>query len=329
MVEGREIDVKPLFKKVGIDARGMKPLVETPKMYPFKTVGDLRQNWSYFMTLGLTVLNQKMKQEESKPPHTMGIIGIGNGIEGVAAAKIFGESLRRLVVTDVKSEILTGALLNIRRNIDTTKLQVTGLVGSFAEPLEAEGIQVDLLAGNVPNLPSEEDQELITGADHGTFMPREWYEKYQPPEKFGKWALGTQYAYLKSAARVMNKGGSALTLVGGRFPLALTDELFHEADFDDVNEVISGYKEQTEPEPDFLGYSQFEDAFGVSFDFYPHAWAEETLRRENIGNPTRVHNAAKIKSVLQEQRKSAKDALSLYHQGVPSGHTVHLLRGIR
>src|SRR3989344_2638992 len=330
MLEGKAINVSPLFQKIGLDTKGLWPIVETPKMYPYKIEGDIRQNWSYFMTFGLSALRQEMLKNQQKLPASIGITGIGNGIEGIAAAKIFENSLRQLFIVDTDNEILNGALVNIRRNINKTRVEVIGHVGSFAEPLEAEGVQVDLFAGNVPNLPSEEDQELITGADHGTFMPRAWYEKYQPPEKFMQWALGTQYAHLKSARNVVKEGGSALTLVGGRFPLHLADDLFKETGYQDLQEVISGLKEQTEPEPDFLGYSRFEEAFeDVAFDFYPYAAAERVLQESNIANPTRVHNAARIKTVLRNLRKSAGDALSLYHQGIACGHTVHLFRGTR
>jgi len=329
MIEGREIDANPLFQKMGLDTNGVHPFVETPKMYPFKENGDIRQNWSYFMSFGLLALKQKIQDEDSQPPKTMGIVGIGNGIEGVAAAKIFPESLRELHVVDTDSEILTGALTNIRRNVDRTRLKIVGHVGSFAEPLIQKDIKLDLLTGNVPNLPSDEDQTLVTGADRGTFMPRALVEAYAPPEKFVRWALSTQYAYLKSAAQAVKEGGSVLTLVGGRFPLALTDQLFQETGYQDTHEVISGYKEQTEAEPDFRGYSAFEGAFGVSFDFYPHAWAEEELRSNKIGNPTKIHNAVKIKALLQSQRVSAQQALEQFHTGSAFGHTVHLFRGVK
>lgn len=329
MLEGKEIDASPLFQKIGLDTKGLWPIVETPKMYPYKIEGDIRQNWSYFMTFGLSALRQEMLKNQQKLPASIGITGIGNGIEGIAAAKIFENSLRQLFIVDTDNEILNGALVNIRRNINKTRVEVIGHVGSFAEPLEAEGVQVDLFAGNVPNLPSEEDQELITGADHGSFMPRAWYEKYQPPEKFMQWALGTQYAHLKSARNVVKEGGSALTLVGGRFPLHLADELYNETGYQDPQEVISGYKEQTEPGPDLRGYGQFEKLFGVSFHFYMQDIAEKALKAVGIANPTRMHNAAKIKSVLEPYSKSAQEAYALYQEGIPCGHTVHLLQGTR
>jgi len=325
----RNVDVSPLFRAAGLETRGLQPIHETSKMYPFKN-GDVTQNWSYFMISGLRKLQETLVQNYQKLPENIGIVGIGSGVEGIAAARIFHESIRRLFVTDIDQKILEGAVSNIKRNVDTKKVEVVGHVGSFAEPLEAKEVQLDLIAGNVPNLPSAQDQKLRSGADLGTFMPRGLYEKYTPPEKFVKWALGAQYAYLTSASRVVREGGSALTLVGGRFPLPLVKELFEAAGFGSSNEVIAGYKEQTEPEPDFKGYSKFEAGFtDVSFDFYVQKAAEQILANANIENPTSRHTGVQIKGVLKDQRKSALAALVLYPQGISCGHTVHLFQGVK
>lgn len=334
MLKEREIDVTPLFDKIGLRTQRSIQITEGPKMYPFKTDGDIRQNWSYFMTYGFMELKRKMKRERVNPPESIGIVGIGNGIEGIVAAKIFRSSLKRLFVIDTDEEILDGALENIKRNVTARKrkrLDIIGLQGSFAEPLEAEKVRLDLIAGNVPNLPSEQDQALKTGEDLGTFMPRGLYEKYAPPEKFVQWALGAQYAFLTSSAKALRRGGSALTLVGGRFPLSLTQELFEEAGFRKSDELIAGYKEQTEPAPDFAGYAKFEDAFDeVSFDFYPHTSAIDMLEDAGITHPTRMQTGARLKEILHNQRQSARQALAAYKShNTAFGHSVHLLRGVK
>ncbi|HLD08166.1 MAG TPA: hypothetical protein VJB60_03810 [Candidatus Peribacterales bacterium] len=331
MLEGKEINVCPMFDGLGISTRGLQPIVQTPGMYPYKEQGDVRKNWSYFMSYGLTALRQDFTQRSVPNPRIMALTGIGNGLEGIAAARIFPDSLRRLHVIDVDQEILRGALHNIRRNVETTHLEIIGHVGSFFEPIEGDGAVIDLAAGNVPNLPSEEDQKLITGSDKGTFMPREWFERYLPPEIFLKWALGTQYAFLMSASKVVRKEGSAMTLVGGRFPLPLAKDLFTQTGYERPEEVICGFKQQTEPTPDYRGYSAFEQASDdVRFDFYLYENAQKRLAQSNIGNPTRIHTGSKIKSTLEDLKVSAQQALEVHSRGTTLfGHTVHLFRGIR
>ena len=154
------------------------------------------------------------------------------------------------------------------------------------------------------------------------------YEGYNPPEKFVRWALGAQFAYLSSAKEVIRPGGTIITELGGRVPLQLVRDLFQELDLE-FQEIVTGFKEQTEALIDFQGYHRLEKQYGVEFEFYLYQKSFALLKQEQIKNPTAEFSADQIKTLLAPHKVSAKKALELFRQDVAVGHTVHLFRGIK
>lgn len=318
------IDVSALFQKCGIDLP-MTTIIETEGMYPYKP--SVEDNWAYFTAVGFQALARILMQEE-KRVESIGIVGIGSGVEGIAALHIFHDQIRHLVISDVDEGILQGAVKNLAAILQSNHVQLTAVVGSFCESIKTHGIELDLVHANIPNLPASDSEDLSKGAEKGTFLPASLYEEYAPPEKFVSWALGAQFAYLSSAKEVVREGGTIITELGGRVPLQLVRELFKEVGLD-FQEVVTGFKEQTEALIDFTGYHQLETQHGVEFEFYLCKESFALLEQRGIKNPTSEVSAEEIKSILEPYKVSAGKALECYRDGIAVGHTVHLFRGVK
>ena len=195
-IEQRKIvDVSPLFRAAGIESESAS-IIETPAMYPHKE--RVEDNWAYYTAVGFKRLKELLEQE-GKRAKEIGIVGIGSGVEGIAAARIFRPDLRRLVVSDIDYDVLNGSEDNIRNSTRGSGVEVIAVKGSFAEPMAQAGYKLDLIHGNIPNLPSTGSEDFTQGAEKGTFLPSSLYEGYSPPDKFAGWAMGAQNAYIQSA----------------------------------------------------------------------------------------------------------------------------------
>ena len=303
-------------------------------MYEHKE--ETLKNWSYFSGWGFKHLNRILKRE-GHPLSSMAIIGIGSGVEGILAGKISQPYLEELVITDIDDGVASGAFRNIKAVI-SPNIYVQPLKGSFCQPISETiclptskniyGLKVDLVYGNIPNLPALSDMDLSKGAEKGTFVPPQLYDCYNPPSKFKAWGLAAQYAFLQSAKSVLRPGGSIVTALGGRMPIKIVEELFEvcELEFEDV---IVGFKEQTEAKIDFEGYHRLEKENGVSFEFYLYQEVIDFLRDKGISNPSDGISGRILKSMLRPYMVSAGAALKLYERNIPVGHTVHLFRGVQ
>lgn len=320
----RRIDLSLFLEKVGLTGESAE-ISESPDMYPHKE--KVEENWSYYTGWGFRRLKE-IFETEKKIPSSVAIVGIGSGVEGILAAKVFRPHLRNLIVTDIDSGVADGAAKNIEDAINDRGVRITSLVGSYCEPLEKAGMTADLIYGNIPNLPSAEEVDLSQGAEKGTFVPPSLYEGYKPPQKFVDWAMGSQFAYLQSAKKVLPDGGSVVTALGGRMPLSLVRELFADCGLR-LEEVTTGFKEQTEALIDFQGYHRLEQEVGVSFEFYLYQQAVGLMKEKGITNPSNQVSGEELKKLLEPFKVSAGKALDLYGQKVPVGHTVHLFRGIK
>ena len=314
----KQVNIAPLFRKLGLEMAD-HIISEAPEMYPFK--GRVEDNWAYYTGAAFLKLRTVLEQEQATVKN-FSIVGIGSGVEGVAALKIFHLGIENLTITDIDKITAQGAA----DNIGPQRANIIPLVGSFAEPLAALPFKQDIIFGNVPNLPSAENQQLNSGEDKGTFIPVTSYEDYHVPRKYQQWALAAQYAYLQSAKQVLAKNGSVFTELGGRIPLDLVKELFVDCNLK-ISEVLVGFKEQTEALIDFEGYHRLEQAYGVKFDFYLYKESADLMEKYGITNPTSVVSGEQLKLLLQTFRVNAGQALELFNRGISVGHTVHIFRG--
>jgi len=319
----KQVNITPLLQKAAL-GNGNVAITETPGMYTYKT--KVEDNWAYYTAEGFKIL-KKILEHEKKPAGNFAIVGIGSGVEGILALKVFAGGLDNLVVSDIDNEILKGAQANIlstAKQYQTTFLQ---LIKSFTEPMQALPFKFNVIYGNIPNLPSKVGQDLKFGDEKGTFLPIDTFQKYGPPPEFAKWAMAAQYAYLQSAKKVLKAGGSILTELGGRMPLETVQKLFDTCGFK-MDEILVGFKEQTEPLMDFAGYHEFENRYGVKFDFYKYEESKKLMEEKGITNPTNLISGENLKKLLAPFKVNAGQALELFKQGIAVGHTVHIFRGI-
>ncbi len=123
----------------------------------------------------------------------------------------------------------------------------------------------------------------------------------------------------------MNPEGVVVDAIGARVPYEILEQLFTANDYK-VNELISLYKIQSEPEDTLLGYSRGEKNLGIEFDFYDHekAWPfwQENFEDKKLTTP-------QIKEVLKPFRISATQALNAFEErGKQAGHICSILEGI-
>lgn len=323
MFSDKKINLSSFLEEVGLTGENVE-IFESPGMYPHKERAE--DNWSYFTAWGFRWL-YKILTDEGKTVNNLSIVGIGSGVEGILAGKIFQPKLKTLVITDIDREVVSGALQNIQ-NTMLGHTAVTPLIGSFCEPIARANMYVDLIFGNIPNLPASGAEDLSLGAEKGTFVPSLLYNGYKPSVKFISWALGSQFAYLQSAYKVLPVGGSVVTALGGRMPISVVEELFSSCNFR-LEDVLVGFKEQTEALIDFQGYHRLEQEHGVSFEFYVYRDAIELMEKNGIKNPSSEISGKELKVLLEPFKISAGESLSLHERKISVGHTVHLFRGIK
>lgn len=317
-----KINLSSFLEKFGLQNKNIE-ITENSGMYPHKE--KIEENWSYYTGCGFNRLKE-IFSEEKKEISTIAIVGIGSGVEGILATEIFKPELKNLIITDIDSEIIDEATKNIKSVSEKNEVIVTPLVGSYCEPIEKNGTKIDLIYGNIPNLPSSSEIDLSQGAEKGTFVPSSLYEGYKPPQKFINWAMGSQFAFLQSAKKVLSKDGSIVTALGGRMPLSLVKELFENSELK-LEEIMVGFKEQTEALIDFKGYHRLESKYGVSFEYYLFQEVMKTMKEKNIENPSNKISGEELKRILEPFKISSGKALELYKNGISIGHTVHLFRG--
>jgi len=96
-----------------------------------------------------------------------------------------------------------------------------------------------------------------------------------------------------------------------------------------MEEVIVGFKEQTEALIDFMGYGKFEEEYGVSFEFYLYEESKKLIEEKKIENPTFTMKGDELKKLLEPYKVSSQRALELLKKDIAVGHTVHLFRGLK
>ncbi|PIN74555.1 hypothetical protein COV18_06670 [Candidatus Woesearchaeota archaeon CG10_big_fil_rev_8_21_14_0_10_37_12] len=323
-MHGKKVNITPLFQQAGIET-GRIEIIETEGMYPYKE--KIEDNWAFYTAVACKELT-RIFASEHKIIKDAAIVGICSGVEAIALVHLFKDQLKNVIVTDVDAEILKGTIFNLNNSLEKNNIDFIPLVGSFCEPIEKTDYLVDFVHANIPNLPASGEEDLTKGAEKGTFLKSELYDKYQPPEKFVGWALAAQYAYLQSAKKITKQNGSIITELGGRIPMNLVEELFDECGLQ-LQEVLVGFKEQTEALIDFIGYSKLEKEYGTSFDFYSYEESKKVLEEHKITNPTTEKSGKEIKELLAPYKVSATEALELHKQGVAVGHTVHVFRGMK
>ena len=315
------IDLTDFFSYCGVPS-GKIAIVQDDGVYPFNR--DYEANWTYYTLKGLPFLRNSL----GKISKNIACIAAGNGVEAIGMGIFFPE-LANLVLTDIDAGVVSGGVANVLLNIPGFTEYVTGKVGSLCDPLIQTGLEFDLIFGNVPNLICDEEKDLSDGNDKGTFMKKNTLSQ-NIPEKFTQWGLATQYEFLTGAYKALRKGGSVVSLIGGRVPGSVIGNLFKSCGLKLQLDLPMGFKWQTQPKIDFMGYAELEKKHGVLFAFYEYEKAREILKVAGVPNPTMSMSSMQMKDILEGVEVTAAQALELYKKKrAKFGHIVHMCRGVK
>ena len=126
-MQSNMVNISALFQACGIKTEDVY-ILETEGMYPYKQV--VEENWAYYTAKALQRL-KFLLDKEGKKIETAGIVGICSGVEGIALARVFQETLKSMIVTDIDEEILQGTLQNLKAA--TQGVTILPKVGLFCE----------------------------------------------------------------------------------------------------------------------------------------------------------------------------------------------------
>ena len=305
------LEIGDLFKEVGIKKTGTVLMNENT--YDFDS-NNPRYSWLYAALLGF----QELKRQ-GLSPESFATIGTGSGIDSSGAFEIFHP--KKIYQVDVHPNVLEIADKNAKSLIGN-ETEVYTFLGDLCQPLIERGVRVDLAYANIPNIPSDEPiwNKKVSASK---FMVR---DANDCPEIFQKWCLTLQYLFLKQAKQILTPKGVVVDAVGARVPYDILSRLFTENGYK-VNELVSVYKLQSEPEDVLPGYVKAEKENEIEFDFYEHemAWGlwQTELQKQKFNTPG-------LKKALQPFRMSAAKALHAFlRDGTTAGHICSILSGTR
>jgi hypothetical protein len=281
-----------------------------PKMYSIER--DVEANWVWHAFRGMARLKQTL-QNEDRLPTSFAAIGTGTGVDAIGASLIF-PSLKIIAVTDIEPGVLEQGLDNVRSNVPAG-VSVNGFAGDLCYPLYPLHQRFDLIYSNLPNLPVA---SWKSGAiDFNTcYIER---DGVQVDPTLDAYLLGFQYMFLRSALPVLSSQGSALLMIGGRFPYEVFKRL---ADLSGYvfEELLCCLRLETDLATTIDAYAAHEGE--VELDYYLYDEARRLLdgKLELPGE--------ELKALLAPYRVSARGARSAASEGHRIGHTLHMIRAM-
>jgi len=309
----RQIDFSTLMKAADINFGGtvnvnenMSGLEPNPK-----------DDWLF---LGVLSIKHEL---QSKDITTMACIGSANGIDVIAALKS-SSKLRKIFVTDILPEILPEIKKNIEQNAlkEISKVELNYVAGRDCEPLPEK---VDFIYANLPLIMVESnslDKNLATT----TLTDARNYSSLSNDQEdpLYTWSLLSQLGFLLSAKEKLNADGVIVTLIGGRIPYNVIDELFKKSGFQ-YKELYCSFKLQSDPT--FLKeYADYETAKNVEFCFYDYEKAAKILK-DNLGitipDVIKGKTGEELKEILSPAQINAVQAYNSALNKKPVGHLAH------
>ncbi|MDR3351541.1 MAG: hypothetical protein LBO00_00680 [Zoogloeaceae bacterium] len=253
-------------------------------------------------------------------------IGAGVGLDVLAAIETLAAS--EIGLTDVHVDVVEAARQNVRDNLlEPGRIRLRAGCGDLLEPLApTDGTpppQYDLIYENLPNVPVDNAETIaIARASSGHLPPR----KEEIPALMRRNLLALHYVALCKAKDFLKPGGSVLSLIGGRIPLAVFQEMGRLAGY--RSEILTyGWKIQTDPEEMIGGHARQEAAGFGPYHFYR---AEPLSTIFSSLDPAKSGAAAlAIEQQLQPHAISPAEALQRWRTGEIIGHTVVALRSWR
>ncbi len=311
--ELRQVDISQLFESVGVHKEVKVNMNDAT--YEVDAT-EPKNNWLYPAFKGFQKL-QKSLEDDGKHVDTFVSIGTGQAIDGIGANEIFAP--KKVVLTDNNSKVIAISDANFKMN-SNGEAECVVLEGSLCKPLRDHGITADVIYANLPNVPKDDSEAVMQGMNSATFVDAATVAS--TPEKYQRYLLGLQYAFLKDAVGSLNDGGCVVVNLGGRVPVELVQDMFQECGYS-YKELYTMFKLQSQPEEVLTGYAEAELQHGVTFDFYRYDDSFAALEAQD----TERISATQLKALLAPFRVSATEGLALLAKGEKIGHVVHLLRG--
>lgn len=246
-------------------------------------------------------------------------IGTGSGVDALAAIELL--EAERVGVTDLFPDVVDTAAHNIRRNLrDGSTVEVRAGAGDLLAPLAPFGAGYDVIYENLPNLPVDDAARIEVDRTSAAFVaPR----AEAVPAFVRDWLLVLHYLALAEARSALAPGGTVISTIGARVPLAVLADMSRAAGFA-PSFLTYGWKAQAEAEDVIGTYAEWQRRGFGPFHFYVADRLEAAfagLDPEEAGR-----NAFEVERTLVDGRLDALEAWDAHRRGVRIGHTVVVLQ---
>ena len=283
------IDVTRLFEMAGLKKRALIGYNEHTRDNDVLSFKNIRKGWVYGALLAFREYKRLFGRTKA-----MAVIGVGAGVDSVGAYELLEPS--SLICSDIHQAITKSAWKNLSANLPKDA-KITMLTGDLCAPLIERGLKVDLIYGNIPNIPVSQ-MELGGGSSRTFFI-----DNVDRPKLFKKYLLAHQYSFLRSARSALAPNGSVIAAIGGRVPYDVLIELFRANNFM-PRELVSIFKYQTERDEVVSGYAKAEND-GVEFDLYLYTETKKIWDKVEGARLT----GPELKELFKKYRISAKNAI--------------------
>ena len=276
---------------------------------------DLAEDW----VASIAVPAFKLIREHQGEQTAFASIGTGAGLDALAAIETLGATT--VGVTDIHTEVVETAAGNIRRNLkDPQSVTLHAGTGDLLSPLSDTRMRFDLIYENLPNIQIDDTSRIASErSSSGHFSARA-----EPvPEILQQNFLALHYLALRQAKDFLKPGGAVLSMLGGRVPLTLFQEMAAPAGL--KSEIYTyGWKIQATPEEIIRGHADREkDGFGP-FHFYRAAKLAETFAGVELA--ASGARAFELEDRIAAARLSPSEAYKAFQRGETIGNTSVALR---
>lgn len=247
-------------------------------------------------------------------------LGTGTGCDALAAIEVLRPS--HLVMTDLHAAVVDMAFKNVTRNLlPHTSVEVCPEVGTLCVPLAKKKYTFDLIYENLPNLPMEEEEDVLAGQNSSSYYVTSEYTEI--PDAVRENRLVLHYTALLQARDLLSSKGEVLCSIGARCPIANILGMVEAAGYQ-ASPLIYTWKMQSEPEDIIGGYAAAQAETGQRFVFYPREALEETFGQRSPAQAAAEYEA--LEAQLKPFEIDAPKALELLGQGKALAHTVVVIK---
>lgn len=311
------IDITDLFTMAGIEKTG-KVQISHPEMSGLEP--HPKDDWLY---LGLLALRYAAETKASAI-RSAAFIGSGNGIETIAALKLF-PALETIFITDLVKDIQPRIVENISANAseELKGVRTYCMEGRDCQPLPHA---VDLIYGNLPLIMFDQTEIEKYNLSRTTLTDEHAYSHLskRPNDILWRWSLLSQLGFLLTAKEKLANNGSILTLIGGRTPPYAIEECFRRAKLR-YKKLFTSFKRQSDGQ--FLKqYAEYETKTGVNFAFYDYAKTREIFQDKlgiTIPEVIAELDEAELITLLIPAQLSANEAYQSHLKRKAVGHIAH------